>query len=184
MNKIDHIITSVRNIKEWTKEEKASFLSQVEHESMSFTHTVEMDYKPDRAFHIWGKRFKTLKNTKEIYATKGSDGLLDIAYGNRLGNKDPNDGSKYKGRGYIQVTGKDNYRQVEIDTGMPAVSQPELLETPEGALLSAIAWWNRNIHTKQPNFSNVEAVTKLVNGTAMLGLEDRKKKYDKWIKII
>ncbi len=96
--------------------------------------------------------------------------------GNRLGNS-PGDGYRYRGRGYIQLTGKYNYQQFQTATGIPAVEKPELLEKPEIGAKASIHFWKTNVSGKVGNWDDVAAVTRIVNGPKMLGLEDRRMRY-------
>jgi predicted chitinase len=64
------------------------------------------------------------------------------------------------------------------------IAKPELLEQPEFATLASMVWWQENVHKRIDNFSSTRAVTRIVNGPALLGLPDRVKKFEKWVKII
>ena len=75
------------------------------------------------------------------------------------------DGYKFRGRGLIQLTGRNNY------TKMGYQNNPEYLETAKGAVESAIWFWNTNNLYKQTDFS---VITKIING-GLNGLDDRKK---------
>src|ERR1041384_7354620 len=69
--------------------------------------------------------------------------LANAAYANRLGNGDEasGDGWRYRGRGLLQVTGREDYRAHGVALGLPLVDQPELLEQPDAAALSAAQFW-------------------------------------------
>jgi putative chitinase len=184
---IDTIINTVRTEGTkmgWSKTEMAAFLAQAEHESASFTRTKEMGYRPERAYQLFPKRFGSLANAKAIYAKSGASGLFEVMYTGKIGNDKPGDGAKYIGRGYIQITGKGNYQLVKKETGVDVIAKPELLEQPEFATLASMVWWQENVHKRIDNFSSTQAVTRIVNGPALLGLPDRVKKFEKWVKII
>lgn len=91
----------------------------------------------------------------------------DIAYrpkkAKKLGNTEPGDGKKYKGRGYLQVTGKYNYTKASEDLGIDLVKTPELLENRRLAAVSAIWFWKNRVRPKVSDFSDVDAVTDIVN---------------------
>jgi len=187
VNTIDTILKTVRekgSAMGWSKEEMAQFLGQIEHESMSFKRTKELGYKPERAFQLFSRRFGTLANARKIFAKSGSLGLFEVMYSGKIGNDTPGDGAKYIGRAYIQITGKDNYQTIKDETGIDVVSNPELLENPDMATLASMVWWQKNVHGRVSDFSKTADVTRLVNGPGMLGLEDRKKKFEKWKKIV
>jgi len=77
-----------------------------------------------------------LKHNKEIASGAAYEGRKD------LGNIYPGDGVKYKGRGLIQITGRDNYTKAAKALGVDCVNNPELLEQPKWAVKSACWWWN------------------------------------------
>jgi len=77
-----------------------------------------------------------LKFHKELASGAAYEGRKD------LGNIYPGDGVKYKGRGLIQITGRDNYTKAAKALGIDLVNKPELLEQPEWAVKSACWWWH------------------------------------------
>ena len=64
------------------------------------------------------------------------DDIFDIVYGGRMGNTEPNDGSRYKGRGLIQLTGKNNYKKYGKKIGVDLVKNPDLLITDKDVALA------------------------------------------------
>lgn len=87
------------------------FLAQIAHESGGFTVKEEsLNYKTSkRLMQVWPKRFPTVASTKPFLGQPTK--LGDKVYGGRMGNKDPGDGFKYRGRGYLQTTGRDAYKR-------------------------------------------------------------------------
>jgi predicted chitinase len=92
-----------------------------------------------------------------------------------LGNTKPGDGAKYKGRGYIQLTGKYNYKKAGEALGLPLEQKPELVEKPEVAAKVAVWYWNSRVASKVDNFKNTSDVTKTIN-PGMKHLDQRKEK--------
>jgi len=88
--------------------------------------------------------------------------LANTVYGGRLGNVDPDDGWKYRGRGAPMITGKANYALVEKETGIPIVDQPELLTQPEYAVKALVAWWEKRVPDSA--IDNPGLVTRAVQG--------------------
>ena len=129
-------------------EELAAFLAQCSHESGGFRYLSE----------IWGpsQQQKT--------------------YDGRMGNTQPGDGYRYRGRGYIQLTGKNNYRAASKALGVDLVKNPELAETPEMGAKTSIHFWKTNVQPRVSNWDDVRTITKIVNG-GYNGLEDRKMRY-------
>lgn len=139
----------------------AHFMAQIEHESAGFKHLKELgSYK---------------------YLDKYDTGSL----AKRLGNtpEDDDDGQKYCGRGYIQITGLYNYRQLSKATGIDFVKNPELLEKEPNAILSALWFWNKNNLNVFADKDDIKKITLRING-GYNGLADRIKKLQKWKKIL
>ena len=97
-----------------TPDRVAAFLAQIGHESAE------------------------LRYVEEIATGKAYEGRKD------LGNTQPGDGVKYKGRGLIQITGRSNYTAISKDLGVDFVSNPKLLQEPEYAVLCAFWYWNKH----------------------------------------
>ena len=95
-------------------------------------------------------------------------------YENRkdLGNDQKGDGKRYKGRGYIQLTGRYNYRKYGKLVGENLIDFPEKASNPDIAAKIAVCFWNNQIKPKVSNFNNTELVTKIING-GKRGLKDR-----------
>jgi putative chitinase len=93
-----------------------------------------------------------------------------------LGNKKVGDGARYKGRGYIQLTGRYNYKRAGEALGLPLEQKPELVEKPEVAAKVAVWFWKNRVQPKVDDFGNTPAVTKPIN-SGLKGLQDRKDKF-------
>ena len=107
-----------------------------------------------------------LRYVKELASGTAYEGRLD------LGNSLPGDGVRYKGRGLIQITGRHNYALVSLALDLPLLDNPELLEEPENAALSAgWFWYNRNLNALADSNSFVK-ITKKINGGTN-GMADR-----------
>lgn len=139
-----------------SKERVCHFIAQVAHESGSFLYVKEI--ASGKAYDT-GNLAKRLGNTPEI------DG----------------DGQKYKGRGLIQITGTDNYKEISKDWEIDIFSKPELLETPTYAVRSACwFWWKRGLNKLVDSGTTVEKITKIING-GQNGLIERKEFYKRAI---
>ena len=90
------------------------------------------------------------------------------------GDESTGDGFKFRGRGLIQLTGKNNYTAMSGDLGVSLDEVVEYLETPEGAVESAGWFWHKNGLNTLADKDDVVAVTKRING-GTIGLEDRQK---------
>jgi putative chitinase len=150
-------------------EEVDDFLGQVLHESSMLERLEEnLNYSAPRMCKVWPARFPTLE-AAEPYA-RNPIHLANKVYGGRLGNVEPNDGWNYRGRGLLQVTGRDNYTAVGQAIGVDLEECPDLLAEPEYALRASIAWWEG--HVPDSVMGDIVRVTKRVNG-GTVGLADR-----------
>lgn len=136
-----------------TGTELAQFLAQTKHESWDFTKLRE---KPI------GKNYFAKK-----YDVRFAPGTAKI-----LGNKHVGDGEKYHGRGFMQLTGKYNYKIAGDALGIPLLEKPELAARPDVAAKIAVWYWKSRVKPYVSNFADTESVTKKIN-PAMRGLQDR-----------
>lgn len=155
----------------------AHFLSQTAHESSNFTKVVEnLNYTtPERLCAIFPSKFKKVADAK-LYV-RNPEKLANYVYANKLGNGSPQsgDGYKYRGRGYIQLTGAVNYLLCGQKIGVNLLLEPDLVAT-KYPLTSAAWFWRRNDLNKYADLNNCEKVTKIVNG-GLNGYEDRLHKF-------
>ena len=152
----------------------AHFLGQAGHESGNFKVVKEnLNYSADRLKVIFPKYFKD-KDTASY--NRNPEKIANLVYGNRMGNGDEKSGEgyKYHGRGFIQLTGKDNYKSFGTSIGEDLVANPELVAT-KYSLISAAWFFSKNCLKKSDagvTKEAITAVTKSVNG-GTIGLDDR-----------
>lgn len=155
----------------------AHFLSQTAHESSNFTTVVEnLNYTtPQRIIAVFPNKFKKVEDAK-LYV-RNPEKLANLVYANKLGNGKPEsgDGYKYRGRGFIQLTGAVNYLLFGQKIGVNLLLNPDLVST-KYPLTSAAWFWRRNDLNKYADLNNCEKVTKIVNG-GLNGYEDRLTKF-------
>ena len=133
------------------KTERAMFLAQMAHESGNFRYD------------------------EEIASGEAYEGRED------LGNTEPGDGVKYKGRGYIQLTGRANYEHYGNKLGVDLVGDPDLAKKPDIAAKVAVAYWNERVDRNAARAGDVRKVTYNING-GYNGLEDRTNKFRNYMK--
>ena len=109
-----------------------------------------------------------LRYTKEIASGAQYEGRKD------LGNTQPGDGIRYKGRGLIQITGRANYKQISDATGIDFYNHPDWLELPQWATMSACWWWDNRGLNELADRDELTNITKRING-GKNGLQDRLK---------
>ena len=164
----------------------AHFLSQCAHESGNFKSINEnLNYSADGLRKIFGKYFPG--NLAESYA-KQPEKIASRVYGGRMGNGDEStkEGYKFRGRGYIQLTGKSNYTKFTQFIGEDCVSNPDLVST-KYPLASAAFFFDSNklwsICDKGSDDTTVTLLTKRVNGGTH-GLDDRLEKFKKYYNLL
>jgi len=157
------------------------FLSQCAHESGNFKFVKEnLNYSADGLRKIFPKYFPTLEAANK-YARQ-PEKIANKVYGSRMGNGDEasGDGFKFRGRGYIQLTGKDNYTAFDKFVDDDILANPDLVAT-KYPLTSAAFFFHKNklweVCDRGHSDDVVTAVTKRVNGGTH-GLADRQDKFD------
>lgn len=154
----------------------AHFLAQTGHESGGFKATTEnLNYGAKGLLGIFKKYFPTEAKAKE-YERK-PEKIANLVYGGRMGNgpEASGEGFKFRGRGYIQLTGKDNYKAFDAVVTEDILANPDLVAS-KYPLLSAAWFFHKNglhkIADKGATDAVVTEVTKRVNG-GTIGLADR-----------
>lgn len=155
----------------------AHLLGQASHESGGFTITKENLYysTPERIQAVWPSRFPTVEDA-EPYA-KNPQGLANKVYNGRMGNADgSDDGWIFSGKGFIQLTGRDNYRSFASDMRLPEVMDDPSRVATDYAFDSAYWFFDKNglfqMADKGIDTDTIKAITKRVNG-GYHGLDDR-----------
>lgn len=159
-----------------TPERIAGFIAQCGHESNNFRVLEEnLNYSADALNKIFPKYFTRAGRDAQQYHRK-PEAIANIIYGGRMGNVQPGDGWRFRGRGVIQLTGRDNYTAFGKTINLPAEKVIDYVSTTEGALESALWYWNSRKLNAVADTGDIVKMTKLVNG-GTIGLEDRKKHY-------
>jgi len=158
----------------------AHFLSQCAHESGNFKiFTENLNYSAKGLRSIFGKYFKD--DASALAFERKPEKIANRVYSSRMGNGDEasGDGWKFRGRGYIQLTGKDNYSQFDKSVEDDILANPDLVAT-KFPLMSAAFFFERNnlwkICDGGADKEDVIALTKRINGGTH-GLEDRLTKF-------
>jgi putative chitinase len=164
----------------------AHFLAQCGHESGGFKAVSEnLNYSADGLKKIFGKYFPG--NLNESYARQ-PEKIANRVYSSRMGNGDEasGEGFKFRGRGYIQLTGKSNYSSFDKMVNEDILANPDLVAT-KYPLMSAAFFFNNNglwsICDKGADDATVTAVTKRVNG-GTIGLADRIKHFKEYYNLL
>ncbi|MCP5371929.1 MAG: peptidoglycan-binding protein [Hyphomicrobiales bacterium] len=155
------------------------FLAQVGHESGGLTITAEnLNYSAERLCKVWPNRFPDADAAAPF--ARNPRALANNVYASRMGNGGPetDDGWTFRGRGYIQVTGREGYRRVGAIAALPLEEQPDLAVEPAHALPVACAFWRWKGLNAICDAGNFVSVTRRINGGTN-GLADRRAWLDK-----
>ena len=165
-----------------SRDELANFMAQISHESggltrleESFRYTRGIDQSPVQS------AFREGREALEAARLEALDGrpqeLGRLMYGGRMGNDDAGDGYLYRGRGFTQLTGEDNYRAAGTALNLDLVNNPDLAAQPENASRIAVWYWQNRVPAADRD--DVSAATRAVNGGEN-GLADRHNRFDAW----
>lgn len=160
-----------------TPERLAAFIAQTGHESGGFRFMEEnLNYKAESLCRVWPSHFNA-ENAAE-YAHQ-PEKIASRAYANRManGNEESGDGWTYRGRGWLQTTGKSGYTQLSDATQIDFVSNPDAVATPEGAAISAAVFWEKHNLNRHVDNNDFVGLTKAING-GTIGLEDRMARFN------
>jgi putative chitinase len=171
-----------------TPERIAGFISQCAHESQNFLAMSEnLSYREETLLKVFPRYFGPGKRNAAEYA-RNPEKIANYVYmdefrTSKLGNTQPGDGWRFRGRGLKQLTGRDNYTRFAKDYDMTAEEAAEWVETKEGALASALWFWNTNNLNPIADTGSVPALTKKING-GDIGLPDRQARYEKAMAVL
>lgn len=158
-------------------ERQSAFLAQLHHESGGFSMICEnLNYKADSLMKVWPSRYTRVLANQHAHHPEL---IANHVYSNRMGNGPPEsgDGYKFRGRGYIQVTGKGAYLKFAKYKGFSLEKTICYLETPRGALESACWFWKLKDLNKVTDFKKL---TRHING-GYLAYPVRYKLYEKYL---
>lgn len=150
------------------------FLAQLGHESDGLRRTTEslIYSRASRIARVWPTRFPTPASARPY--VRNPRALAERVYGGRtdLGNLEPGDGARFIGRGYLQITGRANYRAIGRRIGIDLEATPERAAEPEVAVKIACAFWTENGLNALCDAGRFAAVTRRING-GLNGYDDR-----------
>lgn len=151
------------------------FMAQIAQESGGFRALVESTaYRDAERLDALFRNVQGVAHAKRLIAA-GPQAIGNTIYAHKLGNGgiESGDGYRYRGRGFMMITGRGNYREMGRRTGMPLESEPELLGEAGPAAEAAAKFWSSRQINQAADADDIEAVTLLVNGRAKLHLDRR-----------
>lgn len=168
---------------------KAHFLAQLQAESNFVAKSENLNYSAEQLLKVFPKYFT--KQTAKDYAYK-PQAIANIVYANRMGNGNTasGEGWKYRGRGFLQITGKNNYKDLTKTFKVDYINKPDLLLNEADAILSALWYWQVNGLNRYADKDDLDSVSDLINigklttkeGDAH-GYDKRKKYLAEWKKV-
>jgi putative chitinase len=165
-----------------TPKRQACFIGQCMHESGGFKHLKEnLNYSAKALMNTWPSRFPDADTAEKF--ERQPEKIANKVYSGRMGNTENGDGAKYIGRGLIQLTGKDNYKAFGDAIGEDLVANPELVEEPRYAALSAGWFWNKRGLNALADAMDVTTMTIRING-GKIGIDDRIAKINKALDVL
>jgi putative chitinase len=165
-----------------TPKRQACFIGQCMHESGGFRLLKEnLNYSAKALMNTWPSRFPDM-NTAEKFE-RNPEKIANKVYSGRMGNTEDGDGAKYIGRGLIQLTGKDNYRAFGDAIGEDLLANPELVQEPRYAALSAGWFWNKRGLNALADAMDITTLTVRING-GKIGIDDRIAKINKALDVL
>ncbi|WAT15226.1 peptidoglycan-binding protein [Xanthomonas fragariae] len=150
--------------------ELAAFMGQMQIESGDFARMHEnLNYKPDRLLKVFPGRngIDTEAKAKSIIS-EGPEAIANAIYGgdwgkDNLGNTAPGDGWRFHGRGYVQLTGRENYAHAEREIGLNLTRNPDLAADRDNAVNIALHYWSSRVVSRGHQF-DVREATFDING--------------------
>jgi putative chitinase len=164
------------------KKAQANILAQIKAESGGVAKSENLNYSGSKLFEMYGEgnkagnkvRFKNKAEAEEL-AAKGPEAIGNVIYGNRMGNS-ADEGYKYRGRGLIQLTGKENYEKFGKLIGIDLVQNPDFANDPEIAQRLAVEYFKE----KQKQKVDLSDIAQVGKAVGYAGGEDETRKRAKY----
>jgi putative chitinase len=155
----------------------AMYLGQMHAESGGFKVVSEnLNYKVDTLMKLFSRAKNAGRPAVAEVVKGGAPAIAEFLYGGRMGNNQPGDGWKYRGRGPLQITGKENYTKAGKALGLDLVGNPDLLLDPDIGARAAAWYFSTRVNANALNSGNLLKVTKAING-GTIGLDHREEAY-------
>ena len=167
----------------------AHFISQCAHESNNFRSLEEnLNYSAKALNAVFGRYFGAAPKRNAAEYERNPEKIANYVYMDefrvaKMGNTQPGDGWRFRGRGLKQLTGRDNYTRFGKSVGMTAEQAADYVATEKGAIESAAWFWDTNKLNTIADTDDVVLMTKRING-GNIGLEDRQQRYAKAMQVL
>ncbi|MBB4225516.1 glycoside hydrolase family 19 protein [Variovorax guangxiensis] len=171
---LPHLVAAFDRFEISTPRRMAAFIGEYSHETSGFTRLEENLFYTDPA--RIAQMFSALREVEKARAfTRQPKALANRVYANRNGNGNEasSDGWNYRGRGLPHLTGRGNYRAAASALGLPLEQNPDRVAEPEAAVLVGAWYWKANGLNALADRWQLDAITRGINGAAMVGRTDR-----------
>lgn len=172
-----------------TKLRIAHFMAQIEHESGLKPISENLNYSAKIMLEIFKHDFDINRDKwlspkekeKVLYLLGSPERIANFVYANQNGNGNEasGEGWKYRGRGFLQITGKINYYQLHIYTDLDCIKNPDLLLEEANAMISALWFWKKSGLNKLADKNDLKGITRRING-GYNGISEREKLFKKY----
>ena len=157
----------------------AHFMAQMLHESGAFTIQFEnLNYSAQRLSSVWPSRFQPTGPLDPAAFAHHPQKLANEVYGGRMGNVAPDDGFRYRGRGLLQLTGKDSYTEAttllrgRFPNSPDLTNDPDAVITADWCLQVAASEWDSKACNSLADQDRIRSITRAING-GLIGLAER-----------
>jgi putative chitinase len=174
-----------------TPERVVGFVTQCAHESNNFRNLEEnLNYSGDALIRVFGRYFGAPPKRNASEFARNPEKIANYVYmdefrspSGRLGNTQPGDGWRFRGRGIKQLTGRNNYAAFGKSIGMTAEQAADYVATKKGALESACWFWKTNNLNRFADRKDITGLSRAING-GNIGLDDRTNRWNRGLTII
>lgn len=164
---------------------RAAFIAQCMVESQGFTRTEENCRwrTPERIVQFFPSRVHDLRAAMAL--VNRPQEFANVVYAGKNGNGGitTGDGWRYRGRGLIQLTGRDNYADAATALAAPYLENPDIVALPHHACLTAAWYWHANKLNLLADAALIDQITRRVNGPAMAHADLRKQAFEEAVRV-
>lgn len=152
---------------------RANVLAQIKDESQFVPQEEDLRYSAERLMQVFKGYFDDIEDARRV-AEAGPEAIGNRIYGGRMGNL-PDEGFKFRGRGFIQLTGRENYERMGEELGIDLVNNPDLALDPEIAKAIAVVYLARRMGRNPERFRDIDTVTRAVGPRRETGAFERRR---------
>lgn len=181
MRWLDALLSECEKARDISRLQQCALWANVVHETGGMTTFEEsLAYSASRLLVVWPRIFRSLEDARPY--ERSPEALANRVYRGRLGNVDPGDGWRYRGRGHIMLTGRALYRECGAALGEPLESDPDRLLDPEVSARAAVWWWRSRRLGEAADQGLIADVRRRWSGSA-IGLSEVQRLYRRLLEL-